>query len=380
MLCSTLVTSILARSIRRVPIPFAGAILATRFAKVALQIFSDDPEHFNKCRGPGGDSTSVNSSNVNNLFTWFCRNYRAIVRWLVMTVSMFFCALTLAAPVWLGYSDIAPGGFTVSIQSDEPILLLTPRVFSDMNASSEVTATLSIKPSPADVPAFLAQGLGSYRVGNAQTNFSYYAQFEVQTASGTYLLPGPAGSLQPVQTANALQSLTPADQLDLNALVSFDLAAAIANTHSILSLQTSAMTSPLIQLSDGPKAYFDLNNAIDVSGNRLSLAAGELVALNQYFGVNCASEVALTRYRRVTASADAGSAQAIVPLEACFFADIDCNSSVTNADVDLVRQRMFQAASSCGFNPDLDIVSDDTINVLDFQSVLNRLGQSEPFE
>ena len=319
-------------------------------------------------------------AHVNGLFTYLRMKIATVVRWWIGVVLLSFGCFANAAPVWLGYSDVSPRGFTVTVQSDEAVLSATLRVFTDVNATSEVTSALSLKSPTENVSAFHAQGFSSFRVGDAALESSYYAQVEVLTGSGTYFLPGTAGALEEVQTVRALQSITPDDQLSLNALVSFDLAATTANSHSAVSLQTAGMAYPLLQLSDRPSAYFDLNNAIDVTGDRLELPAGELVALNQYFGVNCASENALTRYRRAIAAVPSGSAQPVVPLEACFFADVDCNLTVNNVDVEQTRQRVFQTALDCGFNPDLDIVSDDTIDVLDFQSVLNRLGQSEPFE
>jgi hypothetical protein len=41
-----------------------------------------------------------------------------------------------------------------------------------------------------------------------------------------------------------------------------------------------------------------------------------------------------------------------------------------------------ESEGSCALNADLNVVpaADSTINVLDFQAVLSRLGESEPFE
>jgi hypothetical protein len=63
----------------------------------------------------------------------------------------------------------------------------------------------------------------------------------------------------------------------------------------------------------------------------------------------------------------------------CFFADTVCDDMVNTADAQRVLDIFSRTQGQCGFNSDLDIVADHTINILDVQSVLNRSGQSAPF-
>jgi hypothetical protein len=64
----------------------------------------------------------------------------------------------------------------------------------------------------------------------------------------------------------------------------------------------------------------------------------------------------------------------------CFFADTLCDDTIDILDAQRVLTAFRSQPGDCRFNSDLDVVPDQTINVLDVQSVLNRLGESAPFD
>ncbi len=47
-------------------------------------------------------------------------------------------------------------------------------------------------------------------------------------------------------------------------------------------------------------------------------------------------------------------------------------------DVQFLLNTWARQSGQCGFNPDVDLVSDGSVDVLDLQSLLNHFGENAP--
>ena len=113
---------------------------------------------------------------------------------------------------------------------------------------------------------------------------------------------------------------------------------------------------------------------------------GEVLELTELRGLICPglTNHRSLRFRHAPEHEEVATiGRAISELESatpCFFADTDCNGAVNILDAQRVLNIWATQSTECLFNPDLDISPDQAINILDFQGVLNRFGETAPFD
>jgi len=299
-----------------------------------------------------------------------------------------------AQPVVTGLtpSDVTPKAFSLVWVSDEPVTAASVRVFAEPAGTTDLTATLTQELVSADHPPALDLGLVKVDVRGAAASTCFYVQAETQSASGSTFTPS-AAPFPEVCTQGRTRRDDVFMQPVTNDLLRHDLATpddTAPATGALVLLEVPGVGSPPISAFVGEgfaagEAVLNLNEVFaSATQETTPLAAGTPVRLHELRGALCPdpADQARTRYRRVPDHEEVATVGAFItqvePPDACFFADTDCNGTVEQADGQRVLDGFDAFRGDCRFNPDLDTVADDGIDVLDLQRVLNRVGEATP--
>lgn len=127
-----------------------------------------------------------------------------------------------------------------------------------------------------------------------------------------------------------------------------------------------------------PLALVDLNNLFDASTHEnLDVFGGNVLILREFRGDGAGlGSATLVRYRK--APLDVALAEIKDPVQ-CFFADNNCSDGVNIIDVQRGLNLFDSMIGDNDFNSDMNVVVDNTINILDIQGILNRLDETAPF-
>ena len=289
-----------------------------------------------------------------------------------------------AAVLDLTPADVTTRAFSMVWVSDQPVVAASVRVFADSGGVTELTGTLGI------APAVVANGIVRIDVAGVAPDTCYFVQTST-TGTATVLAPPSPPFLQ-VCTAIAVAASDGTAAPQASDLVTLPLHApdgTTPGTGTLLVVAVQGSTHPVStwmgQGIAAPDAIVDLGRLFD-AGTRTTAApaAGAPMKMTQLRGLLCAGTVdhALVRWRRVPAHAEQGTLGVpIVEVETgtpCWFADTHCDGVVNALDGDRILDAFFGAAGTCAFNPDLDVVANGVIDVLDLQRVLNRYGEAAP--
>lgn len=290
-----------------------------------------------------------------------------------------------AAVLDLTPTDVTPRAFSVVWVSDVAPTATSVRVFLAADGTSEVTGSLAI------APAVVANGIVKIDVGGALPGTCYYVQSST-TAGSVVLAPATPPFLAictplAASAADATAKPIPSDvvALDLFAPDGLTPGTGTLLLASIPGSSAYPIASWVGNTVPAPAALADLGRFFDATTQKtLEPVAGAPMTMTQLRGLLCPGAVShrLLRYRRVPAHLEVSilgtSIAEMEPAVPCHFADTSCDGTVSAADSQRVVDAFFSLPGSCRFNPDLDLVSDGEIDVLDLQRLLNRWGEATP--
>jgi hypothetical protein len=299
-------------------------------------------------------------------------------------------------------ADVTTRAFSAVWASSEPVTTATVRVFSDAGGTHEITSTLSLTLVSTSFPPALTQGIVKVGVVGLSPNTDVYFQTLTTGSSGTVQFPAAPPFLQ-VHTATKTIKVNASNQPVANDVLQHDVFAPDGVTPAAGTLLVVAapnlgaypLTAFVGEGVPAPAAVVDLTNLFTAaSGVNAEVSVGQILTVTEFRGLVCPglADHKLLRFRRAPAAGTGGGPAPgpvlapepprVTELKApseCFFADTVCDDMVNTADAQRVLDIFSRTQGQCGFNSDLDIVADHTINILDVQSVLNRSGQSAPF-
>jgi len=289
-------------------------------------------------------------------------------------------------------ADATPKAFSVVWVSDEAVSSASVRIFAEPEGTTERTAELVQVLVSESFPPALDLGLVKVDVTEASPDTCFYIQTETQSATGTTLEPSAPPFVEVCTTTRTTRE-GPFGQPLTNDLLRHELTApdgATPATGALVLLETPEVGGGALSafVGDGyaeDQVVWTLNDVFaGDSGENVALAGGSPVRLRELRGRLCSdpTEQARTRYRKLPAHEEFASLgvslSQVEPPELCFFVDADCNGTVEEADANRLFEGFDASAGECRFNPDLDVVADDRIDILDAQQVLNRLGEPAP--
>ena len=144
----------------------------------------------------------------------------------------------------------------------------------------------------------------------------------------------------------------------------------------ILILEADGSSYPVSAFSGegiaGPKGLIDLNNLFGPDGLSMDLSGGERLTLRVYKGDLLYT---LTHFRKV--KADSGLVYVVEP-EKGFFADIDIDGKVDDADFEYFRDKYKTLPGDENYNPDYNFVADgeEKVDVREFSKFALEYGRT----
>lgn len=301
-------------------------------------------------------------------------------------------ALAVPETVSVRITDVTPSSFAVVWLTDvaaEP----TVQVYTDSTASDEITEAVRITAMPeasADVAvAARAKGIMKVRVSGLDAGTTYYVRTvtvdPADESSVGYSAPQAAttaSTVAPYRTGPD-NVLTPS----ANDLASFPVYIRPADTSELpglgdlLLLETDGSSCPVSafvgQGISAPEGLLDLNNLFDLDGSALHLLEDEKATLRIYRGGTLTT---LLHYRTIPAGS--GLVDVTEPVRG-FFADVNLDGKVDEADFALFKEQYRQGADHAAFNPDYNfitaqpdgIVAEDVIDARDFGRFATQYGR-----
>ena len=290
-------------------------------------------------------------------------------------------------------TDVTDRSFSVVWVSENPLVSAGVRVFGDpdglVELAVETTFVSEIFPSALD------NGVVKVAVSGLQPETTFY----YQTITNAYI-PDEGAAVEdrvefpaippfpPVTTAAEARKINAVSQPIVNDLLRIgglhpDQATPAPGTLIVLEAQqtgTGPVSAFVTNGGLGSNAIVDLNNIFDTVGQNAEIPDDEILLAVHYRGRLCSQEdQKLVRFRRVPPHMEIPLITEVEDAASCFFADTVCDDSVNILDFQFVLNAFNRTLGECAYNPDLDVVADNVINILDVQSVLNRFGQSAPF-
>lgn len=286
-------------------------------------------------------------------------------------------------------TDVTPKAFSWVWSSDEAVTSASLGVFDDADGTIDRTGDFTqVLVSP---PA-LALGLVKVDVQGVPPATCFYVQAATESNTGTTFTP-PAPPYREVCTQAQVRREDAFGKPITNDVLRHEVAGpdgVTPATGALVVLEVPDVGSPGVSafVGDGfgpDQAVLPLNDVFAAATQETTpLAPDTPLRLREFRGSLCPdpADPARVRYRRVPSHEEVGAVGApisqVEPPATCFFADSDCNGTVEVADADRVLAGIDTSLGDCRFNPDLDTVADQEIDVLDLQRVLNHLGEAAP--
>ena len=284
-------------------------------------------------------------------------------------------------------TNVTSKSFSVVWVSDEPVISADVAVYSDPAGTSERTVTKTVLSS--QITSAHDNGIVQVNITGLSPNSTVYIQTETVSASATTQFPANAPFLE-LTTATKTTKANAQNELIMNDLMMVD-------TVGINGVSPSPGTLMIVDIpgvSNYPLSVFvgeggvpdisaivNLNNLYDTTSRSADINGEETIQYDELRGLNCVDvqNHRLRRFGKVPSNTESPKLNNLVSPSPCFDADIDCNDTVDNTDFDWVVNGFNAIPEDCLFNPQSDVVSDNVINVLDAQQILNNLGESAPF-
>jgi len=324
-------------------------------------------------------------------------NILVVFRLSIKTIVLLFCSFLAVNTVNgavhdLTVTDVTTRSFSLVWVSDEPILDATVNIYCCANTSTDITSSFGISSISAESTNSHDLGIAKILITGLHAEQCVYVQTRTVGVNETVLEP--AVPLLQVCTEKKTTKADITAAPILNDLIEHHIfwpqgtnpVAGSLLLIKIPSIQQYPLSVLVGAETDPKSAIVDLNNVFSsLLSSNANLDEGAIIELTEMKGLGCAefSDHKLVRFRRVPAHSEVDIlGQKLVEVEtteSCFSADTVCNDSVDIIDVQYGLNILNATETQCKFNPDIDVVQDGTINVLDIQSILNFVGQTAPF-
>lgn len=295
----------------------------------------------------------------------------------------FTAATTAAAAVTdATIANVSTRGIAVVWASDEPVISATARVYTDVNGTSQVAASVTVESDA--IGGAHANGIVKVNLTGLNADTPYYVQTETMTPSGTVVTPA-AGSLLPLVTAVKTTKISGMNQPIVNDLIEYpaygvDGVAPLAGTLVVAAVK-SLSPYPVAVFVQDATALLDLNNLFGGDGVSAAAVADEIIEFRELRGLNCPGlgDHVLVRYAKIPAHEESPVISDLEAGGACYALDTVCDRTIDILDVQFVLNSFGSMPGSCAFKPDVDVVADNVIDSQDSDAVLSEFGNSEPF-
>lgn len=302
-------------------------------------------------------------------------------------------ALAVPETASVRVTDVTPTSFAVVWLTDVPVEP-TLQLFRTADGTGDITSTLRQAPFPETAPTVKAaarsKGIMKVRVTGIAPQSTVYVR--TVTADPANPLSVSYSALQKVVTATRVEPFRQTDGTlapAANDLLAFPVyirpgnPAAVPSLGDLLVLETAGASSPLSAfVGEGlatPEGLVDLNNLFGTVGTSLDLGGGETVTLRHYRGGTLAT---LLHYRRFPADTGTGAVGGAVR---GFFADVNLDGKVDEADFELFKPLYRQTAGDGAFNPDYNLfpvsegttLATDRIDAQDFARFAGQFGRAD---
>lgn len=302
-------------------------------------------------------------------------------------------ALAVPETASVRITDVTPTSFAVVWLTDvaaEPAVQL----FRNADGSGEITGTLRQTAFPEVAPAVRAAARGRGIMKVRVTGIAPQSTVYVRTVTADPANPQSVSysALQKVVTATRVEPFRQtggALEPSANDLLAFPVyirpgdPSASPGLGDLLLLESPGAASPLSAfVGEGlatPEGLVDLNNLFGPVGTSLDLGGGETATLRHYRGGTLAT---LLHYRLFPADTGTGAVNGAVR---GFFADLNLDGKVDEADFELFRPLYRQRAEDSAFNPDYNVfpvsegatVDADRIDAQDFARFAGQFGRTD---
>lgn len=305
---------------------------------------------------------------------------------------LLFCStsgVALAVPdtVSIRVTDVTTNSFALVWMTDVPAEPAV-EVYSDAGMTTKVTDGVTVSPMPDAPPAVVsaatANGIMKIRVSGLSAGTHYYAR----SVTRDPLNPDSVGysALQEVTTSKGIKPYVTAQDGSLQGVVN-DLAttkvyirpddqSAATGLGTMLLLETSSSAYPLSAFVGSgiaaPEGTIDLNNLFGADQITQAITGEEITQLRFYRG---GALTTLLHYRRI--ASNSGQGLSAEPVKG-FFADINLDGSVDDADFEAFRNQYWTVPNDPAYNPDFKFVQTPSgkIDAQDFTRFSREYGRT----
>lgn len=305
----------------------------------------------------------------------------------VLVFSFLFSSNIQAQISDVTTTDVTTRAFSVVWVSDELVLSTRVELFADSGGAQTVT-TATIDVVSERINGAHENGLVKIDITGLNSNTTFHYSIQSTTSQGTDVFPSDS-SLVAVTTSVETSRVSPLNQPIVNDIINYSA----HGLDGITPLPGSLVLINIPTISDYPLSAFvgnnnaligsavlDLNNVFNQSGISAQIAGGEIMVIKEHRGLNCLGLLnqSLSRFAKVPQQNEFPPVTTLESPTGCFISDRNCDKTVNILDFQFVLNSFNSLSGQCAFNPDADIVADQVINILDVQGVLNDFGQSVP--
>lgn len=284
-------------------------------------------------------------------------------------------------------ANVSPNSVALVWTFDEAVLSATVRTYTDASATNEVTG-LDVEVQSADAAQAHTLGVVMVRVAGLDPDSNYYFQLDTTTAGGGDVFPASGAGLM---TRTAVR-IDRESQLNPGVAISNDTLTlpvsapdGTAPVDSILTLLEvpGAGQSPLAAFArtvDLKSAALNLNNLFDAAGRSYEVPDGTALQVTHWRGLLCdAAEQETVSYRRTRTHPEVPRVATADPGVACYGSDTVCDGVLNVLDFQYVLGALDAVVGDCAYAETFDSNLDLQIDAADYQPIIDRLDDVEPF-
>lgn len=316
------------------------------------------------------------------------KDVTALFLGLLLLCSSSGVALAVPDTVSLRVADVTTSTFALVWMTDVPAEPAV-EVYADAGMTTPVTDGITVTAMPdassSVAAAATANGIMKVRVSGLTAGTRYYARSVTRDPAQTDSIGYSA--LQEITTENVVKPYVTAQDGSLQGVAN-DMAtmkvyirpadqSAVPCLGSLLLVDVANSAWPLSTfVGDGvssPEGVIDLNNLFGTDRITKAVAGGEISQIRFYRGGALST---LLHYRRI--ASNSGLGVAAEPVKG-FFADINLDGKVDDADFEAFRNQYRTAPDDVKFNPDYKFVQTPSgkIDAQDFTRFSREFGRTD---
>lgn len=284
-------------------------------------------------------------------------------------------------------SDVTPRAFALVWVADEAVLDADAKIFADADGTTELTTLPPHRLVSAEFPPALDLGIVKLQVAGLASGSCYHVQTRTTTGSGDQLSPQAPPFPQVCTTTQLTRrradgSPITNDLLRIEATVVDGVTPAVGALVLVDSPDLSGHPVSAFVVSGGPagEALVNLNNLFDpATGSNAALPDNAVLRVTELRGLHCPALDDHSLLTYAIAPAHEEIATSGVPLSQletpgdCPAGDTVCDGVIDVLDAQRVLNAQGAVTGECGFNPDLDLTFDGTIDDQDAQLLLDGI-------